>query len=169
MTRSWLRSPEASASSSLPAELLRCDSATAGLRCPRYGRLRPRQTPNSHSRARVVRTDRGEAPVALVSEEELRRHLREAHKQLLERDNELRSVEERVHRLRERQVELQREQLRETHEELVKTHELLGKTQSWSAELESTIREMQATRAWRFAVWLRSLRGRARRLARIGV
>jgi hypothetical protein len=88
-----------------------------------------------------------------VKEQELRRHLDEAHRQLLERDSAYRFHEE---ELRSRDLEI--EQLREQ----------LTKTQAWAQELEASTREMQATRAWRFAAWLRSLRAGARRLVKGG-
>jgi len=64
-----------------------------------------------------------------VDEQELRRHLDEAHRQLLERDTAFRSSEEQIEELRRQ----------------------LSETQAWARELESTLQEMQATRAWRFA------------------
>jgi uncharacterized coiled-coil DUF342 family protein len=67
---------------------------------------------------------------------QLRKHLDEAHKQLLERDTEYRFSEERI-----RQLEAQ-----------------LAETQEWARELEAQLQEMQSTRAWRLAVRLRSLK-----------
>jgi hypothetical protein len=81
-----------------------------------------------------------------VTEQSLRRHLDEAHRQLLERDNAYRVHEEEIERLREQ----------------------LAQTEAWALELEANTREMQATRAWRFAVWLRSLRAGVPRLVRLG-
>jgi hypothetical protein len=81
-----------------------------------------------------------------VNEQELRRHLNEAHRQLLERDNAYRVHEEELEQLRVQ----------------------LAKTQAWALQLETNAREMQSTRAWRFALWLRSLRVSGRRLARFG-
>jgi hypothetical protein len=84
-----------------------------------------------------------------VSEQELRRHLDEAHRQLLERDKVYR-----VHEDELRSRDLQIEQLREQ----------LAETQGWAQELAAGMQEMQATRAWRLAVWFRSLRAVARGL-----
>lgn len=84
-----------------------------------------------------------------MNEQKLRRHLDDAHRQLLERDNVYRFHEEEL-RGRDHQIEQLREQLAET--------------QAWAKELETTLREMQATRAWRLAVRLRSLRSGAGRL-----
>lgn len=67
---------------------------------------------------------------------------------MIDRDNAFRFHEEQV-----RNRDLQIEQLRE---EVVKV-------QAWALELEHRIKEMEATRAWRFAVWLRSLKNIARR------
>jgi transposase len=110
-----------------------------------------------------------------VNEQRLRRYLDEAHRQLLERDNAFRLSEEQMHKLRERQVRQLLEelanthtQLATTHKQLVKTHEDLVKTQTWANEIDATIREMQRTRAWRFANSLRSLSAGARRLTRLG-
>jgi hypothetical protein len=88
-----------------------------------------------------------------MSEQDLRRHLNEAHRQLLDRDNAYRFHDE---ELRSRDIQI--EQLREQ----------LAETQAWAQELEANTREMQATRAWRFAAWLRSLRGSARGHLRLG-
>jgi hypothetical protein len=84
-----------------------------------------------------------------VTEEELRRHLNEAHRQMLERDNAYRFYEEELSR-RDREIEQLREQLAET--------------QAWAKELETDLQEMQETRAWRLAVNLRSLQERAAKL-----
>jgi hypothetical protein len=88
-----------------------------------------------------------------MSEQDLRRHLDEAHKQLLERDNAYRFHDE---ELRRRDIQI--EQL----------HKQLADTQAWAQELEENSREMQLTRAWRFAARLRSLRASARGLMRLG-
>jgi hypothetical protein len=88
-----------------------------------------------------------------LNEQELRRHLDEVHRQLLERDNAYRFHEEQL-----RSRDLQIEQLREQ----------LAETQAWAQELDVTLREMQATRAWRLAVRLRSLTAGARRLTGLG-
>jgi predicted RNase H-like nuclease (RuvC/YqgF family) len=74
-----------------------------------------------------------------VNEQQLRRHLDEAHRQLLERDKAYRFHEEQVTQLREQ----------------------LAETQAWARDLEGTVEEMKKTRAWRFAVRLRSLRAGA--------
>jgi hypothetical protein len=87
-------------------------------------------------------------------EEQLRRHLEQAHRQLIERDADFRQAEEDIHRLRERQVsELRAE---------------LERSQAWAAELQAAILEMQSTRAWRLATRLRSVSAGARRLTRFG-
>jgi uncharacterized coiled-coil DUF342 family protein len=78
-----------------------------------------------------------------MNEEELRRHLDEAHRQLLERDTAFRFSEERIENLRT--------QLNETE---ARAREL----EAWARQLEAALEEMQATRAWRFAERLRSLR-----------
>jgi uncharacterized coiled-coil DUF342 family protein len=88
-----------------------------------------------------------------LNEQELRRHLDEAHRQLLQRDNAFRFHEEEL-----RNRDLRIEQLREQ----------LMQTQAWAQELDATIREMQATRAWHLAVRLRSLSAGARRLTGLG-
>jgi prefoldin subunit 5 len=95
-----------------------------------------------------------------MDEADLRRHLDEAHRQMLERDNTYRFHDEELRR-RDHEIEqltLQIEQL----------HEQLTEVQAWARELEAGNREMQATRAWRFAVRLRSLGAGARRLVRVG-
>jgi hypothetical protein len=105
--------------------------------------------------------------VLSVNEKELRRHLDEAHRQLLERDNAYRFHDEEV-RSRDMQIEELCEHLAEAE---AWAHELEARTQelhAWAQELDANTREMQATRAWRFAVWLRSLRADARRLVRLG-
>jgi hypothetical protein len=84
-----------------------------------------------------------------VNEQELRRHLDEAHRQLLERDKLYR-----VHEDELRSRDLQIEQLRER----------LAETQGWAQELEAGMQEVQVTRAWRFAVWFRTVRAGARGL-----
>jgi hypothetical protein len=84
-----------------------------------------------------------------MNEQELRRHLDEAHRQLVERDTVYRFHEEKL-RSRDRHIEQLRNQLTET--------------QTWARELETTIREMQETRVWRFAAWLRSLLGGPRKV-----
>ena len=71
-----------------------------------------------------------------MDEQELRRHLDDAHRQLLERDTAFRFSEERIEQLRQQ----------------------LEETQAWALELESTLEGMQATRAWRFARWVGKLR-----------
>jgi hypothetical protein len=95
-----------------------------------------------------------------MSEQDLRRHLDEAHRQLLDRDNVYRFHEEELHGrdLKIGQLNLQIEQLREQ----------LAETRAWAQELEANTREMQATRAWRLAVRLRSLRASARGHLRLG-
>jgi uncharacterized coiled-coil DUF342 family protein len=74
-----------------------------------------------------------------MNEGELRRHLDEAHRQLLERDH--------VYRFHE-------EELRARDREIAAIREELAKTQAWALELETTIRAQQTTRAWRFARWV---------------
>jgi uncharacterized coiled-coil DUF342 family protein len=91
-----------------------------------------------------------------VYEQELRRHLDEAHRQLLERDNAYRFHEEEL-RGRDHQIEQLRAQLEQLREQLVET-------QAWARELEANIRDMHETRAWRLAVRLRSLRSGAGKL-----
>jgi chromosome segregation ATPase len=88
-----------------------------------------------------------------MNEQDLRRRLDEAHRQLRDRDNAYRFHEEEL-----RSRDLLIDQLREQ----------LSETRAWAQELEANSREMQATRAWRFAVWLRSLSGSARGLVRLG-
>jgi peptidoglycan hydrolase CwlO-like protein len=100
--------------------------------------------------SRTVRSD-------AVSEQELRRHLDEAHQQLLERDNAYRFHEEEL-RGRDHQIEQLRKQLGNLHERL-------AETQAWAKELETNVHDMQVmqeTHAWRLAVRLRSLRSGAR-------
>ena len=102
-----------------------------------------------------------------MDEQQLRRHLDEAHRQLLERDNSYRAHDEEL-RSRDAQIERLHEQLAETE---AWAHELAARVtelQAWAQEMEESTREMQATRAWRFAVWLRSLRAGALRLVRLG-
>jgi hypothetical protein len=93
-----------------------------------------------------------------VDEQKLRRHLNEAHRQLLERDNAYRFNEEELQR-RDHEIEQLRRQLahlREQHAE----------TEAWAKELQANLRDMQETRAWRLAVWLRSLRSVVGKLVR---
>jgi uncharacterized coiled-coil DUF342 family protein len=85
-----------------------------------------------------------------VNEQELRRHLNEAHRQMLERDNAYRFHEEEL-RHRDHEIEQMRVQLGQLREQL-------AETQAWAKELETNLQEMQETRAWRLAVRLRSLR-----------
>ena len=81
-----------------------------------------------------------EAQVSSPSNEhELRRHLDEAHRQLLERDRDYRFHEDELER---------------TDREIAGLREELAKTQAWALELEATLHEQQSTRAWRFARWL---------------
>jgi hypothetical protein len=98
-----------------------------------------------------------EAP---LNEQELRRHLEDVHRQMLDRDNAYRFHEEEL-----RGRDLQVEQL---HQELLRVRgqleRQLAETQAWARELEASIRTMQATRAWRLAVNLRSLQQRAAKL-----
>ena len=92
----------------------------------------------------------------LMAEEQLRRQLDEVHRQMVDRDNAYRFHEDEVRR-RDHEIEqlsIQNEQLREE----------LAKLQAWAAELEGSIHEMEATRAWRLAVRLRSLSSFPRRL-----
>jgi uncharacterized coiled-coil DUF342 family protein len=94
-----------------------------------------------------------------VDEQDLRRHLDEAHRQLLQRDNAYRFHEEEL-----RNRDLQIEQLRQQLEGIREQH---AKTQAWAKELEANVHEMHAmqeTRAWRLALTLRSLRSGAGRL-----
>jgi hypothetical protein len=95
-----------------------------------------------------------------MSEQDLRRHLDEAHRQLRDRDNMYRFHEDELsgRDLQIEQLNLQIEQL----------YEQLAEIRAWAHELEANTQEMQATRAWRFAVWLRSLSGSARGLVRFG-
>jgi hypothetical protein len=88
-----------------------------------------------------------------VDEQQLRRQLNEAHRQILQRDNAYRFHEEEL-----RNRDLQIEQLRQQLEVIREEH---AKTQAWAKELEAGVHEMHAmqeTRAWRLAVRLRSLR-----------
>jgi hypothetical protein len=89
--------------------------------------------------------------VRAVNEQQLRRHLDEAHRQLTERDVAFRRTEEKIHRLREHQV-------KRLHDEVKRLHDELGEAQAWAAELHDQVTDMQGTRAWRLAVRLRSLR-----------
>jgi chromosome segregation ATPase len=91
-----------------------------------------------------------------VNEADLRRHLDEAHRQLLDRDNAFRFHEDEV---RARDVQI--EQLREE----------LDTIRAWARDLEdgvrrleATVQEMEATLAWRLTMRLRSLREAPRRL-----
>ena len=84
-----------------------------------------------------------------MAEEQLRRQLDEVHRQMVDRDNAYRFHEDEVRR-RDHEIEqlsIQNEQLREE----------LAKLQAWAGDLERSIHEMEATRAWRFSVLLRSL------------
>jgi hypothetical protein len=95
-----------------------------------------------------------------VSEQELRRYLDEAHRQLLERDNAYRRHEEELRGRSHHQIEQLRKQLGHLHERLTET-------EAWAKELEANVHDMKAmqeTRAWRLAVRLRSLRSGARSL-----
>jgi uncharacterized coiled-coil DUF342 family protein len=93
-----------------------------------------------------------------VDEQRLRRHLDEAHRQLLERDTAYRFHEEELRR-RDHEIAQLREQLEQLREQL-------AEAQAWARELEGNIQDMQETRAWRLAVRLRSLRSGASRLIR---
>jgi hypothetical protein len=131
---------------------------------------------------------RAERGLRAVSEQNLRRHLDEAHRQLLQRDNAYRFHEEEL-RTRDVQIEQLRVQIEQLREQLARAEawalkaeawarelEAQGRdlavrakeVQAWAQELEVRIREMQATRAWRFADWLRSLRAGVRGLLRLG-
>ena len=88
-----------------------------------------------------------------VNEQELRRHLDEAHRQLLERDHAYRFHEE---QLRSRDLQIER------------LSGQLAKTQAWAQELDATIRRMQTTRAWRLALSYRAMRNALRRMLRLG-
>ena len=70
---------------------------------------------------------------------------------MLERDTLYRFHEEEL-RIRDQQIEQLRDQLTET--------------QAWARELEAAIREMQETRAWRFASSVRSLLAVPRKVIR---
>ena len=74
-------------------------------------------------------------------EAELRRHLAEAHRQLLERDDLYQHHEEVVQRLRAELADVRR----------------------WATELERSILEMQETRAWRWAARVRAIKRSALR------
>jgi hypothetical protein len=84
-----------------------------------------------------------------VDEHELRRHLDEVHRQMLERDNVYRVHEEEI-RNRDRQIEQLREEL--------------AKAEDWARELEGNqlaVQELESTRTFRLAAWVRRLRGRS--------
>jgi hypothetical protein len=85
-----------------------------------------------------------------VNEQELRRHLNEAHRQMLERDHAYRFHEDELRR-RDDEIEQLRVQLGQLRDQL-------AETQAWAKELETNLLEMQGTRAWRLAARLRSLR-----------
>ena len=91
-----------------------------------------------------------------VNEAELRRHLDEAHRQLLDRDH--------AFRFHEREVQTRDVQLEQLREEMTRIQAWAGDLEKSVRSLEATIREMEATRAWRFAMRLRSLRDAPRRL-----
>ena len=74
-----------------------------------------------------------------VNEHELRRHLEEAHRQLLERD---------------RAYRFHGDELQRSKDEIAALREELAKTQAWALELEATLLEQQSSRAWRLARWL---------------
>jgi hypothetical protein len=93
-----------------------------------------------------------------VDEQQLRRHLDEAHRQLLDRDNTYRFHEDEL-RSRDRQLELLREQLRQLRKEL-------ADAQGWARELEASIQAMQRTRTWRLAERLRALLSGPRKILR---
>ena len=91
-----------------------------------------------------------------MDEQQLRRHLEEAHRQLLDRDNTYRFHEDEL-RSRDHQIEQLGEQLRQLRGQL-------AQTQAWARELEASLQGLQETRAWRIAVRLRSLRSSLGRL-----
>jgi septal ring factor EnvC (AmiA/AmiB activator) len=119
------------------ANLLACELWTAG----------------SSPARRTARDQRVLTIGSTVNEQELRRHLDEAHRQLLERDHAYRFHEEEM-RSRDHEIEQLRQQLGQLREQL-------AEAQAWANELKTNMQEMQETRAWRLAVRLRSLRSGA--------
>jgi uncharacterized coiled-coil DUF342 family protein len=91
-----------------------------------------------------------------VNERELRGHLDEVHRQMLERDNAYRFHDEEL-----RSRDLQIEQL---HAQVEQLRKQLTDMRAWAQELEASIWEMQEPRAWRLVVRLRSARAGAKRL-----
>jgi hypothetical protein len=96
-----------------------------------------------------------------VNEEELRRHLDEAHRQLLQRDNAYRFHEEEL-RSRDLQIESRDRQIAELRQEVAKLQDWAADMQSNVRALERTISEMEATIAWRVSNRLRSFKDVAR-------
>jgi chromosome segregation ATPase len=108
-----------------------------------------------------------------MSEADLRRQLNEAHRQLIERDNAYRFWEDELRRRdnelksRDDQIDGLREEIdgldKQVKELRAERAKLLA-VQDWAWKLERSIREMEATRTWRAALFLRSLKDVARRL-----
>jgi chromosome segregation ATPase len=100
-----------------------------------------------------------------VDEEQLCRHLDEAHRQLLERDNAYRFHEEEL-RSRDLQIESRDVQIEELRQELNRLRAWASELEGSVRALERTIREMEATTAWRVSNRLRLLKESARGVAR---
>lgn len=100
-----------------------------------------------------------------MKEQELRRYLDEAHRQLLQRDNAYRFHEEEL-RSRDLEIEGRDRQIEELRAELDKLHAWASELEGSVRRLERTIQEMEATTAWRISNRLRLLKDGARAVAR---
>lgn len=93
-----------------------------------------------------------------MSEAELRRHLDEAHRQLLDRDN--------AFRFHEREIQARDLQIEQLRGELKRIRDWAGDLESVVRRLESTIQQMEATIGWRVEMRLGSMLEVPRRLLR---
>ncbi len=95
--------------------------------------------------------------MAEAENEELRRHLVDAHEQLAERDQEFRYWREELQSRDEKIAALERDRAE------LRTH-----AEARTAELEGIIDSMQATRIWRIGLRYRGIRDGVNRVLRSG-
>jgi chromosome segregation ATPase len=109
---------------------------------------------------RIDRIGAYDAPVASTADRlaELEQALTDANRQLLERDDEL------IRIARDKELAAARETLQAFERQLQAFERQLHGYQGDIEHLNRTIAEMQATRAWRFAVMIRERRAALRRL-----
>lgn len=90
-----------------------------------------------------------------MNEADLRRHLDEAHRQMLDRDN--------AFRFHEREIETRDSQIEQLLDELSKLRAWASDLESTVRRLETTIKEMESSTGWRLEMRMRSLREVPRR------